>query len=116
MRLLARRLLLSRDEKRKKEHFVVYQPNEFLAAGISSDLQLIWSPKGEVHVFLYRTPFSQKYPHKPIFIGIYSTLNCCFDYYVDESNSIYRSFCCYVSVSLCVLNMQFYSVILLNQS
>ena len=62
--------MLSWEEKRIKEPFVVYQHSKFHPADVSSYLQLIWSPKGQVHILLNKTTFPQKYPHKPIFVGI----------------------------------------------
>ena len=71
MHLLARDWL-SREEK-KKEPFVVHRHSEIHVEGVSIDLQLINSPKDEVHVLLNRTTFPQKYTHKPILSE--STLN-----------------------------------------
>ena len=68
MRLLARDSVW-REEKAKKEpfDFVVYQHGEIHAAGVSSNLQPINSPKGGVHILLNKfLP-----PHKPIFVKIY---------------------------------------------
>ena len=52
--------------KKKKKPFVVCQQSEIHAASISSDLQLIWSPKGGVHILLNRTiSLRNTYPHEP---------------------------------------------------
>ena len=49
--------LLERDSQslEEKKSFFVYQHNEIDATGVSSDLQLINSPKSGVHILLNRT-------------------------------------------------------------